>query len=178
MSNKNIVLIGMPGSGKTTIGKMISQRLDREFCDIDEYIEDKHQKPISDIFKDGESVFRNIEMETVKDVSERKGIIISTGGGVVKFPENIHHLKKYGIIIFIDRSVESISSDVNISTRPLLKDGVEKLISLHSERYILYRKYADYIISNEMSLERVVEDIIDLIEKHIDGSGELETDSD
>lgn len=178
MSNKNIVLIGMPGSGKTTIGKMISGRLAREFCDIDEYIEDKHQKSISDIFKDGETAFRNIEMEAVKEVSERTGVIISTGGGVIKFPENIDHLKKGGIIIFIDRSVDSISSDVNINTRPLLKDGLEKLISLHKERYILYKEYADYIVSNERSLEGIVEDIIGLIENHKDGSGELESDSD
>lgn len=176
MSNKNIVLIGMPGSGKTEVGKLLAKALDREFCDIDDYIEDTENKKISDIFKAGENAFRKIEMNAVDLVSKREGIIVSTGGGVVKFSQNIDKLRKKGIIIFIDRPLEDIVSDVNISARPLLKDGPERLYSLYSERYTLYKKYADYIVSNASTLENLVEEIINIIDK--DRSEDIETASD
>lgn len=177
MSNKNIILIGMPGSGKTTIGKILAKKLNKKFCDIDEYIEETQDKKISDIFKDGENVFRKIEMDAVAKISKKQNIIISTGGGIVKFPQNIYQLKKNGIIIFIDRPLEDIINDVNISTRPLLKDGIEKIFLLHKERYILYRGYADYIVANTSDMDNVVEDIIDLIDKHFNGSEGIETNS-
>lgn len=170
MSNKNIVLIGMPGSGKTTIGKIIARKLDKDFCDIDQYIEDTQDKKISEIFEKGESAFRRIEKETVKEISEKQGTVISTGGGAVKFPQNIYYLKKNGTIIFIDRNLDDIISDVNMSTRPLLKNGVEAIHSLHKERYILYKGYADYIVPNTGSLDDVADAIIHLIDNNFNGS--------
>ena len=166
MSDKNIVLIGMPGSGKTTIGRLLAKRLNREFCDIDEYIEKIEDKKISDIFKDGEDAFRKIEIKVVADISKREEMIISTGGGVIKFSQNIDNLRKNGIIIFIDRPVEDIVSDVNTSTRPLLRDGAEKLHDLYSQRYTLYKEYADYIVSNTSTLRSAVEEILNIIYKN------------
>lgn len=170
MLNKNIVLIGMPGSGKTTLGKIIARKLNKDFSDIDQHIESTQDEKISEIFEKGESVFRRIERQTIKEISERQGIVISTGGGAVKFPENIYHLKKNGIIVFIDRSLEDIIADINTGKRPLLKDGIEEIHKLHQERYVLYRGYADHIISNIGSLDQVSDAIIRLIDKNFDGS--------
>lgn len=177
MSNKNIVLIGMPGSGKTSIGEILAKKMDREFCDIDQYIEKLEDKNISEIFESGERKFRKLEMETVKSISERQGIVISTGGGVVKFPENIYHLKKNGIIIFIDRDVDDIISDVEIKTRPLLKDGTDKVYSLYKERYVLYKGYADYIVPNVGSLEEIASNIMNELERLL-GAENLENNGD
>lgn len=161
---KNIVLIGMPGCGKTTIGRLVSQKLDIGFCDIDHYIEKKEGRIIPDIFKDnGEEYFRKLESEAVEKVSKKTGCMISTGGGVVKFHKNMELLKKSGIIIFINRTVESIISDIETDGRPLLKDGKEKLYKLYRERIDLYKKYSDYEVLNEGSLEDIVEKISEIV---------------
>lgn len=156
---KNIVMIGMPGSGKTTIGKELSKRLKVEFCDIDEYIIEKEGKSISEIFEKGEDYFRSIESRTVKEVSSKFPQIIATGGGVVKREENIKVLRQNGIIIFLNRPVKHIAQDVDIKSRPLLKDGPEKLYELFKERYELYNKYCDYKIDNidiEESIDKIL----------------------
>ena len=89
--------------------------------------------------------------------------VISTGGGVIKRSENIEYLKENSTIIFIDRSIEDIISDVNILSRPLLKDGAGKLYELYKERYDLYKKYSELTIINKGLLEEVVEKIVSKI---------------
>lgn len=158
--DKNIVFIGMPGSGKTTIGSMVSKELHRDFYDIDEYIEERYGKTISEIFKNGEEYFRKAETEAVTELSKLSPVVIATGGGVIKKEQNIEMLKQKGIIFFIDRKVSDIASDINMSIRPLLKDGKEKLFELYEERYKLYESYCDLHIKNEGKIEDAVEDII------------------
>ncbi|AKA68781.1 shikimate kinase [Clostridium scatologenes] len=162
MMSKNIVLIGMPGSGKTTIGKILYEKLRTDFIDMDNYIEDREGKTIPDIFKNGEDYFRKLEKEAVCEVSAKKSAIISTGGGVIKNFSNIENLKKNGIVIFIDRPVENIAKDINVLSRPLLKDGVGKLYELLDERYELYKKYSDFRIENNGKIEDVIEKILEL----------------
>ena len=87
--DKSITLIGMPGCGKTTIGKLLSKKLNYQFIDIDSYIEEKQGKTIDEIFKNGEEYFRNIETEACRELGEIKNSIISSGGGVVKRYINI-----------------------------------------------------------------------------------------
>lgn len=163
--NKNIVLIGMPGCGKTTIGNILAQRLSMEFIDIDKYIEEKEERSITDIFNYGEDYFRKIESKAVEEVSNKFSMVISTGGGVVKLYSNIERLNKNGIIIFINRPVEDIISDVNISSRPLLKDGKDKIYTLFKQRHYLYKKYCDYEIINDTELNEVVDRIIKCVEQ-------------
>ena len=142
-----VVIIGMPGSGKTTIGKILGRELDLKFYDMDEYIQERTSKSILELFENGEDYFRNIETDMCRELSKEKNVLISTGGGVVKKKENIDVLKKDALIIFLDRPVEKILEDVDVSKRPLLKDGKERIINLYNERYELYKKYALLIIN-------------------------------
>ena len=156
---KNIVLIGMPGCGKSTIGYRISQKINYSFFDADKYLEEKENRIISDIFsKEGEEYFRKLETKYLEDLSKKEQIIISTGGGAVKKKENIDILKQNGIIIFLDRTIEDISKE-NHENRPLLQN-IENLWKLYDERINLYRKYADIIIKNDDDMNVIVERII------------------
>ncbi|MEG0296965.1 MAG: shikimate kinase [Clostridium sp.] len=161
MGNKNIVLIGMPGCGKSVLARLLSKKTDINYIDLDKYIQGKTNSTIADLFKLGEDYFRNIESLICKEVSLFDNVIISTGGGVVKRKENIDNLKKNGIIVFIDRPLDKILKDINTSSRPLLNDGKEKLISLYEERYPLYNEYCDLRIVNDRSLEDTINCIID-----------------
>lgn len=161
--SKNIVLIGMPGCGKTTLGKTISENLGLKFFDVDQYIEEKSGKVISQLFDVSEEYFRSVESEVVYELSNEKSSVISTGGGVIKKYINIERLKETGIIIFIDRPVDNIASDVEVSTRPLLKDGVHKLYELFHERYELYKKYCDIHIMNDSDIDETVERIMGIL---------------
>lgn len=161
--NVNIVLIGMSGCGKTTIGKMLSDKLNRKFVDIDEYIEETEGKTISEIFKNGEDFFRNIESKAVVQLSKIGGTIISTGGGVIKIQDNMKELSDKGIIFFIDRPIEKIAGDIDESNRPLIKNNKNYLYDLHKERYPLYKKYSDYIVVNDSTEEDLLKSIIDIL---------------
>ncbi|MEO2601633.1 shikimate kinase, partial [Clostridium butyricum] len=152
-----VVIIGMPGSGKTTIGKILGRELDLKFYDMDEYIQERTSKSILELFENGEDYFRNIETDMCRELSKEKNVLISTGGGVVKKKENIDALKKDALIIFLDRPVEKILEDVDVSKRPLLKDGKERVINLYNERYELYKKYADEIVVNDSDMIEVIE---------------------
>lgn len=160
---KNIVLIGMPGCGKTTIGKILARELGMKYCGIDEYIETSKSKTISEIFKDGEESFRQIEREAVLEISKEENTVIATGGGVIKSFENIENLRKNGIIIFLNRPVENILTDIDTVTRPLLKDGKEKLYTLFKERYTLYKEYSHYEVMNIGEIQKVTQKIIEII---------------
>ena len=162
MKNK-IVLIGMPGCGKTTIGKILSTQLNLKFYDMDEYIQETSGKTIAELFEKGEDNFRDLETQACRDLIKKNNVIISTGGGVVKRKENVDILKEDSTIIFLDRPVENIIGDVDVSKRPLLKEGKEKVLVLYKERYELYKKAADKIIVNDGTVKDVVKKIKDII---------------
>lgn len=161
----NVVIIGMPGCGKTTIGKLLSQRLKLKFCDADAYIEEKEGKSIKEIFEGGEEAFREIEAKRILEISKIENAVISTGGGVIKREENIEALREKGIIVFINRPLTDIMKDVDTASRPLLKEGKERLIRLYAERFELYNKYCDFEFLNNLALE----DIIGIMECKLKG---------
>lgn len=153
----NIVLIGMPSAGKTTIGKMLEQRMHKEFIDLDDVIIEKAGKSIPEIFEEsGEAGFRAIETEVSIELAKTNNKIIATGGGTIKHKVNMDYLRLNGITIFIDRDVDKlISSDPN---RPLSK-SMEALQQMHKERLPLYQKYAAYIAMNNDDIEKTVDEI-------------------
>jgi shikimate kinase len=165
----NLVLIGLTGSGKTTIGKKFSKQSGLPFVDIDEYIEQKNGKTIPQLFQVSEEYFRNLETEACKIIaSEYSHSVISCGGGVVLRKENIEALKKTGWIIFIDRSVSKIAQNIKVEHRPLLKDNIEKLYQLAEERMDAYQESSDFIVKNNSSIKKTIEQIQAFIsDKHI-----------
>ena len=155
----NIVLIGMPSAGKTTIGKMLENRMQKEFIDLDDIIIEKAGKSIPEIFEEsGEAGFRAIETEAAIEVSKLNNKIIATGGGTIKHKVNMDYLRQNGITIFIDRDVDKlISSDPN---RPLSKSS-DALAKMHAERLPLYQKYAAYVAVNNSDIKSTVTEIVE-----------------
>ncbi|MFA0814438.1 MAG: shikimate kinase [Anaerofustis sp.] len=147
---KNIVLIGLPGSGKTTIGQQVAKSSNMRYLDLDEWIEEQEGASIPDLFASyGEPYFRMMETKAAQYASAQTSAVISCGGGIVLKQENMHMLGAGGIIVFIDRDPAAIISDIDTQHRPLLKSGADKIWELYRERYDLYRTYADYIIKND-----------------------------
>lgn len=164
---KNIVLIGMMGCGKTTISKRLAKKLNRPVIDCDEYLVEKYQQTILEMFAISETYFREKETAVCKDLAKVEGKIISTGGGVVLNPVNIQYLKENGIIVYIDRPIDNILTDVNIATRPLLKDGPEKLYELQKQREQLYLDACDVRILNDDTLENITNNLISILKSDI-----------
>ncbi len=154
---KNIILTGMPSCGKTTVGKILSKKLDMEVYDSDVLIEKKAGKAISDIFStDGESVFRDIESEVISELGSKNGIIISTGGGAILREKNIFAMKQNGDVYFINRPLENL---IPTDDRPLSKN-VNDIKKRFEERYDTYVSTADVIIDASCDAETVAERII------------------
>lgn len=171
MNRQNIVLIGMPGCGKSTVGRHVSSQTGLQFVDLDRYIEERSGQTIPQLFEQGESVFRAQETTACQDFSEPCGCVIATGGGVVLKEENMRLLKSGGRIIFLDRDLDHILSDIECSTRPLLKKGKQAVEDLYRERITLYRKYADLIIPNNATLSDCIEKVIQEVENSNENYG-------
>ena len=163
---ENIVLCGFMGSGKSTIGKMLSNTLDMPLIDTDEYIEKKLNMSIPQIFAEkGENFFRQTELEVCRELSALSGYIISTGGGTLLKSENVSAVKQSGTVFFLNVSEEAVLYRLrNDTSRPLLqredkKDAVHKLMT---ERLPLYKRAADFIIDAEQTPKKVCEQITEL----------------
>lgn len=162
-TKQNIIIIGMPGSGKTTFGKALAQRLNRDFYDADDVIVEQEGKTIPELFAISEDCFRDAEVRASQALAKKSGIVVACGGGVVKRSENMDIFKKTGTVFFLDRSPDDIVSDVDVSTRPLLKDGKQKVYDLYDERIALYRDAADYCVPNNKTIEEVLDAFEELI---------------
>ncbi len=157
---RNIVLIGMPGSGKSTVGKILSKKTGYRFTDSDDVLIKREKKEIKQIFAEvGEKGFRDIESQVIEDLSTNNGIIIATGGGAVLREENVRALRSNGVIVFLDRDPVSIRPT---DDRPL-SDNEEKLKKLYETRYPIYTKAADICIDNNMTLDDAVDKICGIL---------------
>ena len=143
---ENIVLIGMPGSGKSAVGSLLAGKTGRPLADTDRLIVEKAGKPIPDIFReDGEPAFRDLETGIIRELSRHGGQIISTGGGAVLRPENVAALRQNGRLFWLDRNPDAL---VPTDDRPLA-DTADKMKQLYRTREPVYRAAADEIIPVE-----------------------------
>lgn len=153
----NIVLIGMPGSGKTTLATLLSKKLDKKFIDTDEAIETSFSTKIPKIFKDlGENKFRKIESNFLSDFGKKNCLILSTGGGAVLDSTNYRYLKQNGRVYWIKRDLDML----DVRGRPLSKnlDNIKKMYHIRAP---LYEKFSDNAIENNGNLNSAVEQILE-----------------
>ena len=145
--DKNIVLIGMMGSGKTTVGKLLADGLRRPFVDTDALIEEREGRSIPDIFaRDGEEAFRALELELARELSGQSGLVIACGGGLPTRDRAIGALRETGLVFWLDRDPDEIYDSLNVSGRPLAQAGREDFIRRYQDRAPVYRRWADYLI--------------------------------
>lgn len=155
-SKRNIVLTGMPSSGKSTVGKQLANELGMQFIDTDKEIEKSEGKTIPEIFTEvGESGFRDIEARIITTVSAKQNCVISTGGGAILREQNITALKGNGTIFFIDRPLEKL---VTTDDRPLSRNR-DDLVKRYNERYDIYCNTSDEQILNDGEIDAVTKAI-------------------
>ncbi len=154
---QNIVLVGMPSCGKSTVGKLLANKLSRQFYDTDELVVKNTGTEISDIFKNrGEEYFRTLESEVIGEISSIGGAVIASGGGAVLREGNVDALKKNGKIYFLDRSLNLL---IPTGDRPLSND-VTSLEKRYKERYEIYKNAADTVIPADGTPEEVCDLIL------------------
>ena len=145
---KNIVLIGMPGCGKTSVGRELAALLHMVLVDTDQLVEQAGGRTIPDIFaREGEVSFRDKEAAAAQRAASMEGVIIATGGGMVLREENMQALRACGIVFFRDRALSDILGE-DLSDRPLLSADKQRIYDLYEQRIGLYRKYAHHTISD------------------------------
>ncbi len=152
---ENIVLIGMPGCGKSSIGKLLAQKLGKTFVDADTEIEKAAGKPIPEIFaQSGEEGFRSLEIDVLKTLGMQSGTVIATGGGCVTKAENYPSLRQNGRILWLRRDISALATD----GRPLSQQG--NLDRMYAIRKPLYESFADLTFDNLYTPEVVADNII------------------
>lgn len=156
-TRRNIVLIGMPTSGKTTLAEMVASYTGMPLLEMDEVLVDRLGMSIKDCFMQyGEAYFRKMETELARDLRDKEGIVISTGGGIIKNEENMRYLHENGIVIAIDRDPSLLYPT---DSRPLssTEDAVKVL---YAQRKYLYQKYSDVVVDNNGSLQDTFDEIM------------------
>jgi len=149
----NLVLIGMPGCGKTAVGRIVAARTGRTFVDLDEWVEKEAGQSIPEIFAEkGEETFRALESRAAVEVGKGLGLVISTGGGTLLRKDNIDALQQNGLLIWLRRPLKTLSTE----GRPLSVDRAA-LEMLYEKRASIYQNACDHEIDNEGDLEEVAQ---------------------
>lgn len=161
---KNIILIGMPGCGKSMLGRRLAEALNRKFTDADTEIERLSGSTIPELFAVSEEHFRTWETRAVEQVLAQDGQVVAMGGGVILRERNVALMRERGLVIFLDRVPEDIVQDVDTSGRPLLAQGRRRIYDLYRQRERLYRAAAHVTIVNRgpasVVLNRLAEAVI------------------
>ena len=164
-SKKNIVLIGMPGAGKSTIGVLLAKSLNYDFLDADLLIQKQYDKKLYEIINEvGIDEFLNIEDNVISNI-DRSGTVIATGGSAVYGKNAMKHLKENGLVVYLKLScVEIINRISNITTRGIAMKKGKTIFDIYEERVPLYELYADIIIDAEnLNIEETVSKVVEEI---------------
>jgi shikimate dehydrogenase len=162
----NIVLIGMPGSGKSTVGRLLAERLGFGFADTDAIVEERYG-PIPGIFANqGEAAFRRYERDAAREAAGTMRTVISTGGGIVQTEEAMLALRETGVVVYVDRPLEILLNETVTEGRPLLASGRSALAALYDKRYPLYNQYADIVAENTADARSCVDTIAKKLEEY------------
>ncbi len=165
MKNKNIILVGFMGTGKTVTGRVLAEQTGLELVDMDSIIEERAGRAISDIFAtDGEPAFRAMERALVQELSKRDGLIISTGGGIVLNPDNIADFEKTGLVVCLKATPETVFQRLEKdASRPLLAgDKKAQIASILETRKPLYDAIAHGIDTDGLTAEETAKPILAL----------------
>ena len=150
MLERHIFIIGMPGCGKSSLGRKVASTMGLTYVDTDARIEQAAGCPVTQIFeKYGEAAFRAAETNVLIQLTREPGSLVSTGGGMVMRPENLAIMRNHGIILLVDRPLEEIMGDIKLNRRPMLAaKGLPEVERLYHERIDTYRAAADVVLDN------------------------------
>ncbi len=168
MTQPNIILTGFMGTGKTTLGRLLAEKIGYEFIDTDALIEKQISQTIAELFEEqGEAAFRKLESDLVEGLAQKEGLVIATGGGLVLDPNNVAVLSKTGKIICLTASPEEILARVakQQDVRPLLqeKDPKAKIIDLLQQRDSVYRQFPQ-LSTSDSSPDKLIGELLKLIQ--------------
>lgn len=161
MSKSNVVLIGMPGAGKSTVGVLLAKALKKPFIDTDLFVQQKYGMFLQDIIdKQGIKMFLEMEERVVIGI-DAKNCVVATGGSVIYSNSSVEHLKKDGILVYLKLRFDEIDNRLgDVKSRGIVKENNKTLVELYNERVPLYEKYADLTINcSNKHIEDVVSEI-------------------
>ena len=169
MPRSNIILTGFMGTGKSTLGRLLAQKIGYDFVDTDIQIEKQTGQSITTLFQtQGEATFRQLESELVEELAQQEGLVIATGGGLVLNPKNVAALCQTGRIICLTASPEEILTRISKQpeTRPLLleKDPLAKINELLRQRDVVYKQFPQ-LSTSALSPDKLVDEILTLTKK-------------
>lgn len=160
--HQHIFLVGMPGAGKTTIGRALAQDQGMNFFDIDAVVQEKAGKSIQNIIiHDGEDAFRELEFKAIQEIVDTKTpSVVATGGGTVLSEKTVELMRESGFVVFIQRDVTQILDDLDMEIRPLLKESIEYIFRLYEERQPLYEAVSHVKVENISNISNAVAAIV------------------
>ena len=160
----NVVLIGMMGCGKTTVGELLAKRLGFAFVDTDQYIERALGRTIPDVFaKEGEAFFRDWELGASEELAREKRQVIACGGGLPTRPDSIASLKYSGTVLFLRRDPGEIYDSVSMAGRPLGQQGKAAFLERYAAREPIYLEWADHIVEVQPDPEQTAERALEVL---------------
>ena len=162
---KNVVLIGMMGCGKSSVGRVLAQRLGMGFADTDQCIEAALGRSIPEIFAtEGEAFFRDWELGVAEELARKENLVIACGGGLPTRPDAIASLKYSGTGIFLDRDGEDIYDHVSMDHRPLGQAGREAFLERCRQREPVYRQWAEHIIPSRATAQETAQAVLEALQ--------------
>lgn len=161
---KNIILIGMMSCGKSTIGALLAEKLNRTLMDTDELIVEREGRSIPEIFAaEGEGYFRDRERDVSQELSQREDLIIACGGGLPLRADCIRPLKESGVVFWLRRDPAETYDTMDTAGRPLAQQGREDFLARFARREPIYRSWADHVIGDFSSPENTLNAILEVL---------------